>query len=268
MQKCVNRSRRGFTLVELLVVVAIIALLVSLLLPALAGVRAAAKRATCGSNLRQLGVAIYAYAAEERGFIPRGPDPLAPFDLSSNQMATNQLWIGVGTPEMPATHPRQYMGQGQLLRRICPQPAAFFCPADGNFNQDEELPRIGTSDDAYGSYLYRELDQLPPVAARGLLDRLGANIVGAIAVPVAALALDTNSLGPGRAFHVNHDGKRVNVLFRDASVRDFANRNDCLAIPAAAFANWALIPGAIDQLLTNADFAYQSGSPEHAPRLP
>jgi prepilin-type N-terminal cleavage/methylation domain-containing protein len=268
MQKCGHRCRWGFTLVELLVVVAIIALLVSLLLPALGGARAAAKRATCASNLRQLGVAIYEYAGEERGFIPRGPDPLAPFDLSSNQMATNQLWIGEGTPQMPAAHPQQYMGQGQLLRRICPQPAAFFCPADGNFNQGEELPRIGTSADAYGSYMYRELDQLPAEAVGGLLDRLGANVVDQIAVPVAALALDMNSLGPGRAFHVNHEGKRANVLFRDASVRDLANRNDCLAIPATAFANWELIPSAIDQLLTNADFAYQGDSPEHAPRLP
>ncbi len=54
---------RGFTLIELLVVVAIIAVLVSLLLPSLARSRQAAYAAQCGSNLRQLGLGIAYYAA-------------------------------------------------------------------------------------------------------------------------------------------------------------------------------------------------------------
>ncbi len=260
--------RLAFTLVELLIVVAIIALLVAVLLPALSGARGAAKLAACGGNLRQLGAAIHAYAVEERGFIPRGPDPLHPYDFASNQMATNQLWIGDGSGDPPPAHPGEYTGLGRLLRRICPQPGVFFCPADGNFNQGEELPRIGTARDAYGSYLYRELDQLPETAARGVLDRLGANDVSQVLVPVEALALDTNSLGSGPYFHTNHNALRVNVLFRDGAVRGFANRDDCLAIPAAAFANFVLIPRAIDQLLVNADFAYRSGTPDRAPRLP
>ncbi|MEW6251342.1 MAG: type II secretion system protein [Planctomycetota bacterium] len=259
--------RPGFTLVELLVVIAISAILVSILLPSLVHARKSARLAVCAGNLRQIGTALHTYAHEHRGFLPRGPDPLHPYDFSSNQMASNQLWIGDGEPGFPATHPREYMGQGRLLLTTCKQPAVFFCPADGNYNEQRELPRIGTAEHAYGSYLYRELDRLPADAPAGALDRLGVNRIGDAAVPVEALALDTNSLGPPPYYHANHEARRANVLFRDASVREFANKNDCLAIPASAFSNLMLVPAAIDQLLTNADHAYRTGRPDRAPRI-
>ncbi len=61
------RGMRGFTLVELLVVISIIALLIALLLPALARAKAQAMRVVCASNLRQLALATREYAGEYRG---------------------------------------------------------------------------------------------------------------------------------------------------------------------------------------------------------
>lgn len=62
-----RRASQGFTLVELLVVVAIIAILASLLLPSLTRSKATAERARCTSNLRQLGLAGQMYWDDNRG---------------------------------------------------------------------------------------------------------------------------------------------------------------------------------------------------------
>ena len=63
--------RTGFTLVELLVVIGIIALLIAVLMPALATARAQANRVLCASNVRTLAQVALQYAHDNKGWIPR-----------------------------------------------------------------------------------------------------------------------------------------------------------------------------------------------------
>src|SRR5436190_2622761 len=79
MKPLLNRRAEGvrhaFTLIELLVVIGIIAILASLLLPALARAKEAGKRITCVNDLRQLGLSVVMYADDHDGYYPMRQGP-------------------------------------------------------------------------------------------------------------------------------------------------------------------------------------------------
>lgn len=68
--RAVRTDRRAFTLIELLTVVAIIGVLAALLMPVISRVRESAKSSRCVTNLRQVGVAIQSYTADNKGSLP------------------------------------------------------------------------------------------------------------------------------------------------------------------------------------------------------
>lgn len=68
----------GFTLVELLVVIAIIGVLIGLLLPAVQAARESARRSACSNNLKQIGLAFHSYADTKSETLPMGNESLDP----------------------------------------------------------------------------------------------------------------------------------------------------------------------------------------------
>ncbi len=107
----------GFTLVELLVVIGIIAILIAIILPTLAGARQAAEQLQCASNLRSIGLGIVIYLDQNQGTYP-------PAYLYLDEQIVN----GVETPPSASTgyvHWSTYLYSTGTV----PQASAFQCPA-------------------------------------------------------------------------------------------------------------------------------------------
>jgi prepilin-type N-terminal cleavage/methylation domain-containing protein/prepilin-type processing-associated H-X9-DG protein len=227
MHRIATKSlRRAFTLVELLVTIAIIAILAALLLPALASGKAQGRRVACLSNLRQMGIAIQSYASDFNGSIPYGPKAppfTSPMDFyTSTGDPTSLLSLGSGSPL------GQPVGLGLLLPQyLCDEPKVVFCPgSDQSLDADAELAKVGVTQ-AQGSYYYRHggntnlfdsFGVAPPTPDHLRLDNLGNNRNG---LSIRALAIDTQFLcPPGAAVYgirpsTHHQQRIANILFSD-----------------------------------------------------
>lgn len=101
-RRLTGTSRRAFTLVELLVVIAIIGVLVGLLLPAVQAAREAARRMSCGNNMKQIGLSIHNYHSAYQQLPMHGGGTWqdgAALDANTTNRMDLSIWVGL-TPFM------------------------------------------------------------------------------------------------------------------------------------------------------------------------
>lgn len=186
-----NRKQNGFTLVELLVVIAIIGVLVGLLLPAVQAAREAARRMSCGNNIRQLGLGILNYESAYKR-LPSGasgpcsynPWSVHDADMNVGRMPINRYSVFVSI--LPMIEQQQLYTQIQNQRpffrstwdmqgNFTPwrtQVASFRCPSDpGKMNPDANWDIDGAARvnyaACYGDTVVNVSNAWHPAANRG-----------------------------------------------------------------------------------------------------
>jgi prepilin-type N-terminal cleavage/methylation domain-containing protein len=118
-----KRQAPGFTLIELLVVIAIIAILAAILFPVFARARENARRASCASNLKQLGLAFIQYAQDYDERLPNATDGTAGVDLMGGWMFYKFF------PANTSTSRQFYPAQGGIFP-YTKNEQIYICPSD------------------------------------------------------------------------------------------------------------------------------------------
>ncbi len=165
-----SKGLRAFTLVELLTVIAIIAVLTGILFPVFATARGKAREIVCVSNMRQIGLAIRMYTQDF--------DELYPWAVDPTDKYTPQIWatypaFQAQIPFMPMLH--------EALQAYIKSKELFHCPADTGYDVEdftgEELDAHPTSYAKFGtSYNYRTEIAFRQMSEGGLREPASVNV--------------------------------------------------------------------------------------------
>jgi prepilin-type N-terminal cleavage/methylation domain-containing protein len=271
------RRARAFTLVELLVVIGIIALLISILLPALNAAKERANRVKCSSNLRQIGQGLLLYANDNKGIYPR-----TPADTSGSYTNFTQGGTSASTDPFGTTGPTKNdvtAAMFLLVRNADINPEVFVCPSSNAEKDTLNNKPPNQRCNFYGpnNLSYSFANPYPNDTAIGLGYKLNGNVPADFAVAgdrndgdaVTTVNSASAASEQKKINSKNHEGDGQNVLFNDGhcewSTSSWVGANkDCIYSRATT----ATVGGSLAQVSPNAGSAgFPSTDPNAQPAL-
>jgi prepilin-type N-terminal cleavage/methylation domain-containing protein/prepilin-type processing-associated H-X9-DG protein len=143
---------RGFTLIELLVVIAIIAILAAILFPVFARAREQARKATCQSNLKQIGMAIQFYIQDHDETFPNTGNP---------NLWMGRYWRWPIAPYLAYSRRRDPTAPADDLKSVGSDTHVLACPSD-----DTARSQWDATTYAYSAAFYLSADQIRQMTTR------------------------------------------------------------------------------------------------------
>ena len=216
------RRRLGFTLLELLTVIAIVGILAAILIPVIGQALESARTAACSSNLRQLGMGIQLYTTDHKGMLPGGTNPFPDWSGATP-------WNGIIKPYLV---PDQNSGWGWGGGQVFQCPSCTITPAnpDGTTYGANPLAMMdimwgGGWRVSYNSIrnptkliLLMDAAQWPDGGVGVTLYDIPNVGSGSLTAPMQQGA-DSDGVNPQRTYRFRHGSNKANFLYADGSVR-------------------------------------------------
>ena len=205
------RTTRAFTLIELLTVIAIIAILAGILLPTLGKARQSAMRTKCLSNLRELSKGLQLYAQDYRSQFPLDVPPRQAGNLSSSYKTSSTHLL----------YNRGEVGLGYLYNTTNPEESfvdtrdVYFCPSPSKFTAAAGIEEWNRRTTVESSYIYRG-------------EQDGLKLVRESNPSYTALIMDY-TVDSSSGANENHGGSHAMVVYVDGHCEAYANKGGQLS---------------------------------------
>ncbi len=229
-------SRQAFTLVELLVIIAIIAVLAAIKLPALANTKGKVQRIYCSDNLKQVGLAFRAWAENHNDRMPMQQP-------AGNGGASSAVGVAANTyndtaafaANFPAAGPKGVFGMFVVMSNELNTPKVLYCPSefDPNIRQAQIFGnKVGTgpagfNSDSWSSYFVGvDANFTRPDMLLSGDHNVGQGNNATTKLATQFLSAGTNSnwiAANALGWRANQHNQQGNVLFADGSVQNLTS---------------------------------------------